>query len=349
MSDAKVLPSLSVVITTHEQHDALQEHLPMVLQQDYPADFEVIVVDMNSTDETLSLLEQMAKRYPCLHTIQIPPTARDISPVRLALTLGIRAASYDWVVLTDANCQPASVNWLSRMGECCMEREATEIVLGSTLWVGGKGWHGLRCRFFHAWQQQLNLSFAQKHGAYRCDGTNLCYRRSLFLEHRGFADDANLMMGATDIMVNRHSRRRNTAVCLHPEARMLQETPRYRSWWNEERLFFMETRRHFKRSLLYRMGYLGRVLSVWLPTLGAAMGIGWAVYRHHDAIAIAVAVLWILYNLTLTYSFNKRLKATGEHFPFAYIPLLHLVPWWDGTAWLQWLFTKQQTFRKKAF
>lgn len=348
MPTTNELSPISVIVLAHEQCDDLRRNLPDVLQQEYSGNFEVIVVDMNSTDDTKLLLEQMEKRYPHLHTIIIPGTVRNISPSRLALTLGMRAASYDCVALTTADCRPATSLWLQRLGECFARKENAQIVLGYTRSVGGKGWSGLRHRFFRTWQQIQNLSYARRHGGYRADGTNLCYRRSLFLEHRGFADDANLLMGATDIMVNRHSNGRNTEVCLHSESFMIQHLPPDRGRWHEERIFFMETRRHFRRTVLFRLRYFVAAGLAWFATLCATAGLLGGILFHNTTAAILSAVLWIAYNALCSYLFNRKVKALGERpFTFSYPLLVHLIPLWDTTAWLQWLFTKRQVFRKK--
>lgn len=340
--------AVSIVVTSHEQCNELRLHLPAILEQEFEGDFEVIVVDINSTDDTMAMLETMQNRYPNLHVIRTPHSARNISPVRLALTLAFRSASHDLLLLTQADCCPASPHWLSHMAQAASADEKIQMVLGHTRFIGGKGWHGLRCRFFRAWQQRLYLSHARHHRAYRADGTNLLYRRSLFLSHRGFADHANLLAGAVEIMVNQNSTKANTSVCLHPDAVVLQDTPRYRRWWGEERLFFMETRRHFRQGLLYRLRYLCNACQAWVFTLLclAAITIG-VILQNYIAIGTA-AILWLAYLGYHTYTFNKDTAPLGEPpIKFAFPLLLHLIPLWDLTAWLRWIFTKPQIFQKK--
>ena len=110
------LPPLTVVIAAHNQAPALRRHLPVILNQDY-ARFEVIVIDMASTDETKDVLERLELQYAYLRHTHTPSSARDISVQRLALTLGFRAAAYDWVVMTRPDCEPISPHWLTRIGE----------------------------------------------------------------------------------------------------------------------------------------------------------------------------------------------------------------------------------------
>lgn len=348
-TDCISLPTMSIIVPTYEQCNALRQNLPPLLEQEYPQDFEVIVVDMNSTDETRMYLESLEGRYPHLHVTQMPDTARSVSPIRLALTLGIRAASGEWVVLTQANCHPASEQWLMRLGKTCTEKKEFQIVMGYTRFIKGQGWNGLRCRFFRLWQQMLHLPFAIRHSAYRNEGTNLCYRRSYFLTHRGFAEHSNLLLGATDIMVNHHSTRLNTTVCLHQDAQMLQECPPYSKWWRQERLFFMETRHHFSHWVLYRLKYASHILLTEIFTLSAIVVIATESLLFHNYIMTAVAaLLWIIHAVCRSIWFNRSARALGER-PIQYaLPLLlHLVPWWDTIAWFRWLFTKKKMFQKK--
>ena len=124
---------VSIIITTHEQCDLLRKNLPLILAQDFSAGYEVIVVDMLSTDDTQNYLERMEEDYPYLHHTSIPSTARDISMHRLALTLGVRSACYEWLVFTNADCQPSGSGWLSALTSHCTE--TVDAVLGLKNWV----------------------------------------------------------------------------------------------------------------------------------------------------------------------------------------------------------------------
>ena len=345
---ADQLPPMSIIVTACEQHNELRRNLPLMLEQEYSASYEVIVVDMNSTDDTPSLLEAMQDRYPHLHVVSVPDSARSISPTRLALTLGIRSANYDWTVLTQANCRPASVRWLTRLGQACTQKPETQIVMGYTSFRNGRRWNGLRCRFFRTWQQMLHLPYANRYGAYRCDATNLCYRRSLFLSHRGFADHSNLLVGATDIMVNHHSRPANTALCLHPDAFVWQQSPFHSRWWHQERLFFMETRRHFRRRHLYRLCYFRHVLQTVLFTLCTLAAVLYSLWKSVYWLLAFVAILWLAHTICRAKCFNFTTRTLGERsFTLSLPLLLNLVPLWDIAARLRWSLTKEKTFQKK--
>ena len=104
-------PGMSVIITAADQEEMLAKHLPHILEQEYP-DFEVIVVDDNSKDDTKELLERLCRQYPNLYMTHTSDSIRYVSHKKLALTLGIKAAKKEWLVFTEANCYPTTSQWL---------------------------------------------------------------------------------------------------------------------------------------------------------------------------------------------------------------------------------------------
>ncbi|MBP5380897.1 MAG: glycosyltransferase [Bacteroidaceae bacterium] len=342
------LPKFSIVITAHEQANELHKHLPLILEQDYTQEFEVIVVDINSTDNTCQMLERLQLRYSNLHVVSVPTTARNISTIRLALTLGIRAASNDWIVFTQADCFPASPNWLTQMGMSCMKKKTTEIVLGYSHYASAKGWTGMCNRFYRTWQQMLNLPYAEKHGAYSADGTNLCYRRSLFLRHKGFAEHTDLLLGAIEIMINQNSTKHNTSICYHPDAFILQKYSRYSQVLQQGALFFTETRKHFRHYLCHHAKLCWRMLLIWCFTIMTIAGFLFEYFMGNQIYAYSILGIWFIHTIVRAICYKKIMNTLRESSfsPFTLL-LLHLPVWWNMKAWLQWLFTKKQVFLKK--
>lgn len=129
------LPPLSVVICARNESENLRRNLPTILKQDYP-DFEVIVINDGSTDESEDLLSALEEEYPNLYHSFTPDSARYISRKKLALTLGIKASKHDWLVFTEADCAPVSNQWLRRMARNFTS--STDIVLGYSGYERGK-------------------------------------------------------------------------------------------------------------------------------------------------------------------------------------------------------------------
>ena len=97
------LPPVSVIICAKNEEENLRKFLPFVFDQDYP-DFEVIVINDGSSDNTGFFLDQLKKDEPRLKTTFVPMEATNKSTKKLGITLGVKAAKNDILILTDADC-----------------------------------------------------------------------------------------------------------------------------------------------------------------------------------------------------------------------------------------------------
>jgi len=120
-------PGISVIICAKNEELNLEHFLPHVLQQDYP-EYEVVVVNDSSTDDTEHVLMQLAAQFDQLRYTSIPVDDKLKRGKKLALTIGLKAAKYDHVLLSDADCYPVSDHWLQRMASNFSEDH--KIVLG---------------------------------------------------------------------------------------------------------------------------------------------------------------------------------------------------------------------------
>lgn len=300
---------VSVIIPAHNQADALRRNLPLILEQDHD-NFEVIVVNTSSTDDTEEVLNTMELRYPHLRHTFIPNSSRHISPERMAVTIGFKSANYELTVLTQPDCRPQSTQWLRTMTNAFTT--GTQMVLGYTNYAPEGS--GMRSRiFFRLYHQMQYLAWATRHKAYRGSLTNLGYRKSFFMSHKGFAEDVNLICGAGELLVNRHSTRSNTTVALQPEAKMLQEPIHSSKDWTERNVRYMETRRHFISTRAYRFIFNLKqwtpvvLLLFWLATLGMAY-----ISTQYSIAAGITTLLYLLTALWQTMQFNSSCRALEE-------------------------------------
>ena len=332
------LPSVSVVITTHNQKSELQTHLPLFLEQDYDEPFEVIVVDIHSTDDTLDMLEHMEEHYPHLHHTFCPATARGVSLQRLSMTLGIKAADSEWVVLTQADCSIPGKDWLRHLMQPC--QPGVDAVMGMNQFHPLHRWVGRKWQFFHLWQQMLYLPYAQHHTPYRADTAVLCYRKQHFMDHQGFASNLNLKSGAETLLVNHNIRPGRCRLALHPRAQVYQQQPADRLW-RQEQVFFMEIRRHLRHTIAYRLLYAAMVsTSVLYPLLTA-----WLIFHFRTQVMLIIALssAWLFSLIVRIWGFHSSTRKLGVR-PYLFtLPLLTLfIPLWDARAWLTWRMTRRK-------
>lgn len=338
---------VSVVIAAHNQAEQLRQNLPAILEQDY-GEFEVIVVNNASTDETEDVLKTLELEYPHLHHTFTPSSSRHISHKRLSLTIGFKSAQHDWVVLTEADSRPVSSLWLRVLSR--QFRPDTQIVLG---YANYKDKHSLFARktiFFNIFHQMQFLPWAAKRKAYRANPANVAYRKDLFMQHKGFAGDIDLISGAVELLVNRHSTAANTRVSFAPETKVVCENVESARLWRQKRTYYMETRRHFKKKWLYRRAFnLKQHMPFWFYLL-TTVAIAWSVMQEQWIGTGTVSFFFLLLMIWKTVQFNRSCRAMGER-PY-YFGLwwyeLRLF-WWHTCSAIAYKLAPRKQFRRKAF
>lgn len=198
VKDVVKLPEegVSVIITSHNSAEHLKKNLPYFLNQDYD-NFEVVVVDECSEDDTEDVLACLQKRFPHLRCTRIYPDTKFRFTKKLAINIGVLAAKHDILLFSEANCHPVSRDWIRKMQESFDEQ--TAVVLGFANYKSS-GEVSNRFRMFRVWRFLDMLVFA-KHKNVLGDGCNLAYRKRYYLKNRGFAKDSQSYLGYDNDMV----------------------------------------------------------------------------------------------------------------------------------------------------
>jgi len=236
-------PPVSVIICAKDEANNLRQFLPFVLQQEYP-DFEVIVINDGSTDETQTLLNDLCVEYQNLRTTFVPVGANNLSTKKLGLTLGIKAAKNELLLFTDADCMPEDNTWIARMARNFTPE--TDFILGYGAYLNKKGLLNRLITYdtlFIA-LQYLGMAIARK--PYMGVGRNMAYRKETFFAHKGFASTLNLISGDDDLLVNKAGNSKNTKVEIAPDSITWSEPSRTFSEW------FFQKERHLSVSSYYK-------------------------------------------------------------------------------------------------
>ena len=264
-------PGISVIIVASDNGQQLAENLPRILTQDYP-DYEVIVVDDNSQDETRELLERLALQYPHLYSTFTSDSIRYISHKKLALTLGIKAAKKEWVMFTDPDCYPTSDQWLARMARHCTGE--TDVVVGYSNYERKPGFANW-CYVYDTLLQQLRMAGLTLLGrGYMGIGRNMAYRRELFFRHKGYSSHLDLQRGEDDLFVNEHVPAGRIAAEVSAEA-TVRCTSASSYTWNADKLsrLFTRSRLHGMNPYLLGAETLSRLLFYAIVIAGMVYGI----------------------------------------------------------------------------
>ena len=210
----------SIIVYSNDESDHLEELLPQLLAQEYPARFEVIVVNEGDSLQVRDLMTQLQNAHRNLYLTHTPDGARNLSRKKLAITLGIKAARYPVAVLTAAKARVDSRRWLQTIMQHFGQNSSTEVVLGFAAYEPYEDRSfGSRARSFdYAIESASWLSAAI--GGHPWCGTeyNLAYRRDLFFNNKGFSKHLNLRHGDDDIFISEIATRKNTIVELSEDS-----------------------------------------------------------------------------------------------------------------------------------
>lgn len=337
---ASPLPAISVVIAAHDMAYELEHNLPILLEQDYAPGFEMIVVDESSTDGTDDVLTRLKQRYTNLYTTFIPKSSHYLSRHKLALTVGIKAARNEWVIMTDADCRPENERWLAAMAKHCTDEH--DIVLGYTNYNhDAKRYY----RFERLLTSCYTMRRAQRSIAYRYNGNNMVMRKSLFMSHNGFLKNLKYLRGEYDFIVNEYAERGRTAVTTHPDSFMRQNCPSNKTWVNTH-LFYMETRRHLKRSLPYRLLFNTDTALLHLNYMAnMAVAAGSLLLYNNIVTAAAAAICFVITVCLRAFIAKRTMRVFGERISPAAVPLMELRVVWQNI----WFMIRHRTADKYDF
>ena len=238
------LPAVSVIVCAHNEYANLHDYLSILLEQDYPC-YEVIVVDDSSEDGSDLLLERWSQQYSNLYHTFVPHGARVLSNKKLALTIGIKAAHHDYLLLTDADCRPESKHWIREMMKG-FSNEQTELVLGFSPYFEKKGLLNHLIGYDTLFNGLQYMGMARAGKPYMGVGRNLAYKRETFFSVGGFKGLLGNRAGDDDLFVNRIANAANTVVVNNPNS-IVWSVPK--TTWRE---WFHQKRRHLSVSPQYR-------------------------------------------------------------------------------------------------
>lgn len=314
-------PSLSVIVYVRDNARDLEQMLPLVLGQEYPAEVEVVVVNDGSSEDVTDVVKLMTVNHKNIYQTFVPEEAHNLSRKKLAISLGIKAARKTHIVVTSAICRPASSRWLYSIGRHFAEGK--DMVLG---WADIDSLGGRMMRFDETATGVTWLSSAIKGKPYRGNGYNIAYSRELFFEAKGFSSSLNLHNGEDDLFVNQVATADNCAVELSHQGRVTVYPFRPAASYRERRLNHCFTGRFIPHGSRRLMGFSSWM--VWLWTAAVAVGILFSLPNVLPAIvfALLIPLLWV----PLCMSWRKAGAALG-------VKLASTLVWWQ-VMW-RWTFT----------
>ncbi len=251
---------VSVIVCSRDEDENLARNLPGILVQQYPSSFEVVAVNDNSVDDSKYILQELKRTFKTLNVVELTHEAKLIRGKKYPLSIGIREAKHEILLLTDADCVPASEHWITKMQDGY--RDNTEIVLGYGAYHKKPGILNKLIRFetFHSALQYLSYSLAGV--PYMGVGRNLSYKKDIFIRNKGFSSINHIPSGDDDLFINKVATSKNTAVVIDPEA-ITRSVPKttWSSWLKQKSRHYTTAKYYrFKHKLLLGLYFVSQFL-----------------------------------------------------------------------------------------
>ena len=317
---------VSVVVCARNELENLRRLLPLLLKQDYPAGFEIVLIDDRSYDETQDYAQQLGQYYAGrFRLVTVKRTPDGFAPKKYALTLGIKAARHARLLFTDADCIPATNQWLRLMQRGFGAPGAPAgLVLGFSGYAEGPGLLNRLIRYETLLTAAQYLSFAWRGRPYMGVGRNLGYTRATFAATKGFASHIRRLSGDDDLLVQDAVAQglRAAVVADGPAQTLSKPAATWGAWWTQKR-------RHLSAGSRYRVADRARIgIFVLANVLAYALTIGLAFSPENW---VPLAVVWLLRTFALAYVYGTLGRRFEQRLPPAWLPLL------DGLYFAQYV------------
>lgn len=310
-------PPVTVVICARNEYLNLEENLPFFLGQDYP-DYEVLVINDGSDDESEILLHGMHAQYPRLRVINLQKSVNFFKGKKFPLSIGIKEARHGIVLLADADCRPASPQWIA--GMVSGFDPATEIVLGYGPYRKRPGLLNMLIRYDTFFIALQYFSFALSGNAYMGVGRNMAYRRETFFRMKGFTSHYIVMSGDDDLFVNQAATRRNARIVIAPDSHTFSLPKQAIGKWFHQKRRHMTTGKYYKPKFKFLLGLFGISQLLFYPLFIAIMACCLL-----STIALVAAAIFGLRMISMLIIFYKAGKKLNQSRLSLYSPLFDAV------------------------
>lgn len=308
---------ISVIVCAKNEEENIRTLIPLLIEQNYPQ-FEIVLIDDASADNTLEVLEEFEKLHSNIKLVKVENNEAFWGNKKYALTLGIKAAKYEYLLFTDADCIPFSKEWISNMSSQFTQEKTIVLGYGAYEKIGGSFLNKI-IRFETLLSATQYFSWAKLGKPYMGVGRNLAYKREEFFKVRGFMDHMKIRSGDDDLFINQAAESKNTTICyLSDSFTYSKPKTSFKDWFTQKRRH-VSTAKHYKLFDQNQLGifYVSQLLFLLLSTLLLVFQFEWI------AVISMIGFRYIFAWITMGFAAGKlREKDVMYWFPIIEIILI---------------------------
>lgn len=292
---------VSIIVCAKNEAENLSVLIPKLLEQNY-SQFEIVLINDSSSDDSLEIMESHKLNNSNIKIVDVKSNEAFWGNKKYALTLGIKAASHDFLLFTDADCIPNSKHWIKSMSSHFTNQRS--IIIGYGAYAKYKGsFLNKLIRFETLLTAIQYFSFTKIGMPYMAVGRNLAYRKDTFYSVNGFMNHFKIKSGDDDLFVNEAASSKNTSICFSENSFTTSEPKKtFLSWYNQKRRH-VTTAKHYKskHKLVLGLFYFSQ-LFFWL------LAIILLVFTFKPTILISLIAFRILFQYVIIGYSAKKLN-----------------------------------------
>lgn len=294
---------ISVIVCAKNEADNLSKLIPLLLKQKHPK-FELVLINDASYDNTLDVLEEFQQKDKRIRIVNVENNEAFWGNKKYALTLGIKAAKHNHLLFTDADCVPASDDWISKMSSNYSDKKS--IVLGYGKYKRKKfSFVNVLVRYETLLAAVQYLSYAKLGSPYMAVGRNLAYTKDEFFKVKGFISHMQVKSGDDDLFIQDAANKKNTTICIDPKSFTISEAPKNFQQW------FRQKRRHISTSSYYKFQHKFFLGLFFLTKLFFWLMLPFAIYFYPELLLLSIAGSLVLINFISVGFAAKKLEETS--------------------------------------
>ena len=318
---------VTVLITARNKFQHLKVLIPKLFEQNYPK-FDVMIVNDQSSDRTKRLLEDLMIRYPKLRSVTIKYTPKHVTAKKFAITLGIKVAKNDVILLTDADSLPNSDQWIRKM-TAPVRDEGKTFAIGFSSYLEKSGALNQWIQFDTILKALFYFSFGLWKAPFMGTGKNLCYRKSFFLEVKGFRGFWGIEGGDDSIFVNTYATGSNTKVVIDSKAITLSAPKENWKEYIQHEKHQLHAERFFQVEDKRKMGLYGVSHALyWIGGLGLLIYFGIGLSWEYFLVVLGLLGLRSFMLISIFKATSKNLQGNLPKLNVLINDLLYLAYFW---------------------
>lgn len=238
---------VSIIICSKNQAHYLEKNLPAFLNQDF-TEYEVIVVDNGSVDDTEDVLIRLKNQFKHLRSTKIPIDEKFKHNKKLAITIGVKAAKYNQILHINPNSYPKTKEWLRNTANLAHDK----LYNSYSNFEFQKGFLYNFFRYDILKQSVKISSFTTSQKLYAGNSFNMSFQKSKFLENKGYAGNAHFEAGYDHILCNDLAKKSDYIYSTNPSTKITIDSKNCKKVWKSLNKHYYKSRYNipFKRKFL---------------------------------------------------------------------------------------------------